>query len=202
MDYPLNLRSKVVVVGDASVGKSALCRMFYTNGTDYPKNYSMTVGCDFNAKNVAIPDSNVSVELFLFDTSGQGIFKDMFPKFWESASCIMLVYDAPAPRRSRIALSGWSKCEKLSKRDGSQASEECEPAKPFLPVGVLVANKIDLEDRMVIHANVGVEFAEQNGLEFFQCSAATNDNVEAPFQHLANNFHQAYEEKLELLSAM
>mmetsp|Transcript_66108 Transcript_66108/g.156135 ORF Transcript_66108/g.156135 Transcript_66108/m.156135 type:complete len:166 (+) Transcript_66108:1-498(+) len=157
MDYPLNLRSKVVVVGDASVGKSALCRMFYTNGTDYPKNYSMTVGCDFNAKNVAIPDSNVSVELFLFDTSGQGIFKDMFPKFWESASCIMLVYDCTRPETFQNC-SFW--LEQVRKTQQARR----------LP-GVLVANKIDLEDRMVIHANVGVEFAEQNGLEFFQCSA-------------------------------
>lgn len=37
----LVLRSKVIVVGDSYVGKSALTQMFYSSGASYPKNYSM-----------------------------------------------------------------------------------------------------------------------------------------------------------------
>jgi GTPase SAR1 family protein len=35
------LRCKVVVVGDACVGKTALTQVFNTGGSSYPKNYIM-----------------------------------------------------------------------------------------------------------------------------------------------------------------
>ena len=40
-------------------------------------------------------------------------------------------------------------------------------------LGVLVANKIDLEefDRRVITSEEGMEFARQNGLEYFEVSS-------------------------------
>jgi GTPase SAR1 family protein len=37
----LVLRSKVLVVGDACVGKSAVTQLFSTNGSTYPKAYMM-----------------------------------------------------------------------------------------------------------------------------------------------------------------
>jgi len=38
---------------------------------------------------------------------------------------------------------------------------------------VLVANKTDLDDRRVVHAKVGEEFADSNGLKYFECSAVS-----------------------------
>ncbi len=44
----------------------------------------------------------------------------------------------------------------------------------FLPIsGVLVANKVDLDQRRMISPKVGKEFAESNGLEYFECSAVS-----------------------------
>jgi len=40
-------------------------------------------------------------------------------------------------------------------------------------IGVLVANKIDLDQRRVISPKSGKEFAESNGLEYFECSAVS-----------------------------
>lgn len=40
----LVLRAKVVVVGDACVGKTALMQMLKSGGHDYPKNYIMVRG--------------------------------------------------------------------------------------------------------------------------------------------------------------
>ena len=44
--------------------------------------------------------------------------------------------------------------------------------------GVLVANKTDLDQRRVISPKAGMEFAESNGLKYFECSA-----VSLPFIH-------------------
>ncbi len=47
----LMLRAKVVVVGDACVGKTSVVQMFKSGGHDYPKNYIMvswaSCFCDF-----------------------------------------------------------------------------------------------------------------------------------------------------------
>ena len=67
----LNLRCKVVIVGDTAVGKSALTQMFHSGGQRFPKNYFMTIGVDFCVKVVNIPDTDTAVELYLFDTAGQ-----------------------------------------------------------------------------------------------------------------------------------
>lgn len=90
------LRCKVAVVGDATVGKTALLQVLKSTGHDYPKNYVMvsdaawlhgrpvrvthkacggqTSGVDLCIKSIPIPDSNVVVELYLFDCAGQSIF--------------------------------------------------------------------------------------------------------------------------------
>ena len=38
------LRTKLVVVGDLAVGKTAVVQQFLNAGTAFPKNYSMTLG--------------------------------------------------------------------------------------------------------------------------------------------------------------
>ncbi len=59
--------------------------------------------------------------------------------------------------------------------------------------GVVVANKIDLEERQRVYIPEGQEFAKSNNLEFVQVSAQRNMNVEKPFETLSCMFHNAYE---------
>ena len=49
----LVLRCKVVVVGDSTVGKSALVQMFHSGGSTYPRNYVMTTWVDFSVSAAA-----------------------------------------------------------------------------------------------------------------------------------------------------
>ncbi|CAN0332954.1 unnamed protein product, partial [Phaeothamnion confervicola] len=97
----LVLRTKVVIVGDAYVGKTALTQMFHSGGVNYPKNYIMTIGVEFCVRQVNITAPNdpaaaaAAVELFLFDTAGQSIFNklDQSARYWESASFACVVFD-------------------------------------------------------------------------------------------------------------
>ena len=74
----LMLRCKVVVVGDATVGKSALISMFHSGGASYPKQYVMTSWVDFRVKQVDIPDTSTAVELYLFDCAGDPVRSPRF----------------------------------------------------------------------------------------------------------------------------
>lgn len=42
---PLLLRAKCVLVGDSGVGKSAIAQSFHSDGTHFPKAYTMVSWC-------------------------------------------------------------------------------------------------------------------------------------------------------------
>ena len=185
---PLLLRCKVIVIGDAAVGKSAIVQMFHSTGPHYPKQYAMTTGCDFVMKEIKIPDTSTTVELHIYDCSGQVVFKELVSEYWKNANMVMLVYDV-SNQDSFANLGPW--LDLLRKK--------C-PEK-VLP-GVLIANKTDLEDRIRVHTAEGSDFARLHNLEFVQVSAQKNTNVETPFQDLAKSFAKLYEEKIDLLNSL
>eukprot|EP00741_Cyanophora_paradoxa_P007576 tig00001155_g7328.t1 len=173
----LVLRCKLIILGDATVGKSALTQAFHNN--HYPKNYVMTVGVDFCVKQVVIPDANTTVELYIFDTAGQPLFRDSAPKYWDNAAWVMLVYDASNPK-SFQSLNDWLAL--------------CKKVRPNMP-GVIVANKTDIEEPGAVKPQQGQDLARQHGFGFFECSAmkGMDGHVDAPFNYVANEFYKQYE---------
>jgi len=67
--------------GDAAVGKSAIVQMFHSKGTHYPKSYVMTTGCDFVMKELKVPDTHTTVELHIYDCSGQPTFTELTTQY-------------------------------------------------------------------------------------------------------------------------
>merc|ERR1712150_257566 len=91
--------------------------------------------------------------------------------------------------------TSFSSCAKWLERVKSQKPDVNLP-------GVLVANKIDLDERRIISPKAGVEFAESNGLKYFECSAKEMQNVDAAFYYLANSFYKLYQDKLDVFKSL
>ena len=103
----LTLRCKVLVLGNATVGKSSLIQMFHSDGKLFPKSYLMvrskllyvahlkTVGVEFCVKSVCIPNrDNVAVELYIFDLSGQEIYRDLVKKHVRTQlECALFIFN-------------------------------------------------------------------------------------------------------------
>ena len=66
--------------------------------------------------------------------------------------------------------------------------------------GIVIANKVDLEQKAVVSAEDGQALANSIGFEFFEVSALQSRGLEEPFNALANMFHQKYEEKVASLN--
>lgn len=186
----LKLRSKVVVLGDPGVGKSALTQMFHTNGQKFPKNYLMTIGVDFCMKAVQVADgeSLAAVELYVFDTAGQDLFAEMAPHYWEATASLVLVYDITRAD-SLDHLAEW--LERISR---------VVPVESMIS-GCVVANKTDLHERREISREAGEVFAQRYGFAFFEASALEHSGVDAPFAHAAAATHRQYRESVEELLA-
>ena len=92
--------------GDAAVGKTSLVQMFSSSGAKFPKTYQMTCGVEFCSKQVPIPDTDVSVELHIFDTGGQDLFTEMLPSLWKVPCRALTPPRAAAPSTGGVAGSG------------------------------------------------------------------------------------------------
>jgi len=69
-------------------------------------------------------------------------------------------------------------------------------------MGVVVANKIDLETRISVGPQDGLAFAKSIGFEFFEVSTLQGRNIEDPFKCLADIFFRRYQDKVNYLSSM
>ena len=185
------LRGKVVVVGDESCGKTSLITSFLTSGQNYPKKYNMTTSVDLTVGEVVLAGSNITVDLFIFDTAGQSIFnqRGMQSAYYDGASFIVCVYDVSS-RRSFQNCSKWIQSVRSAQKDNSAKEIQV----------LLVANKIDLRDDEVIVEDSRVEvdevegrgYANENGFEYFECSVLNGVSVDLPFQSMASKIWQNY----------
>ncbi|XP_037093766.1 intraflagellar transport protein 27 homolog, partial [Pollicipes pollicipes] len=136
MSLPNVIRGRCAVVGESTAGKTALVQVFLSDGADYPKNYSMTFTVDLHQKQVRIPDTSESVELFIYDASGKSIYRDVLSNVL-NPNLVIIVYDV-TNEKSFQAVAEWHKFIKEAKKD-----------KNTMP-GVLMACKIDLTERRII----------------------------------------------------
>jgi len=168
---PKTVRSKVVVAGDPAVGKTALVQMFHSSGQRFPKHYLMTLGVEFCTKAVPLLELDTTVELHLFDTAGQDIYAEMIPNFWEDATAVILVYDVTRVHTLEACANWYGRILQAIGKDS-------------LP-GVLVANKMDLRERIVVKRPEGQQMAQQLQMEFLETSAQDAQDAEQPFQAVA-----------------
>ena len=82
--------NKVVILGDATVGKSTILQYF--NKNRFIDKIESTIGCDFFAKTVTI-DKDKTIKLLCWDCAGQEIFRSFTSNFLRGAAIIIIVYD-------------------------------------------------------------------------------------------------------------
>ena len=159
---------KIILIGDSNVGKTSLVNRFM--GYEFEKNYVCTINADFKIKSISI-SSEIGAELTIWDTCGQERFRSMTRQYFKDAHGIVLVYDV-GDMNSFNNLPIWLKeIKNNSNKD---------------PEIILVANKIDLEDRKVTK-DKGTKFAEKNNMMYAETSSKEGINVDSPFEKLANS---------------
>lgn len=157
-------------MGDSGVGKTSFLFQ-YTDGK-FDGKFITTVGIDFREKRVNYrsqgQDSQSGraqrVHLQLWDTAGQERFRSLTTAFFRDAMGFLLFFDL-TNEQSFLNVRNW-----ISQL---QLHSYCEN-----PDIVLCGNKCDLEDLRAITIERAKEFADKNGLPYFETSAATGQNVD------------------------
>ncbi len=155
----------VIVLGNSHVGKTSLI-LRYTEDRFMPTFYS-TLGIDFKMKTI---DSGANkIKLQIWDTGGQERFRTMTRNYYEKAMGVVLVYDC-TDAKSFHEVHNWLK--------------QIENHVKHQVVTILVAAKKDRSD-IAVNPALGRELAADYKIEFFETSAKTGENINKPFEYIA-----------------
>jgi GTPase SAR1 family protein len=110
------------------------------------------------------------MRLQLWDTAGQERFRSLTSNFFGRADGFVLTYDI-SNRPSFDHVIGWMRDIK------TRAPPDCDI--------VLCGNKSDLDNDRVVTYDEGKQLADEYGVQFFETSALTGQNVEKMFNALA-----------------
>eukprot|EP00931_Biecheleriopsis_adriatica_P025854 TRINITY_DN15788_c0_g1_i1.p1 TRINITY_DN15788_c0_g1~~TRINITY_DN15788_c0_g1_i1.p1 ORF type:complete len:213 (+),score=36.29 TRINITY_DN15788_c0_g1_i1:49-687(+) len=162
---------KVLVIGDANVGKSALLLRFADDV--YDGSYQSTVGVDFKIRNLLLDGKQI--KLHLWDTAGQERFRTITAAYYRGAHGIILAYDV-TDKQSFHNVRHW--VEEIYK----YASEGVNM--------LLVGNKCDLMSKRVVTYDEAKELADSFSISFMETSARNAHNVEEAFLTMATEILQ------------
>jgi small GTP-binding protein len=150
---------KTVVVGDSGVGKTCLLVRF-TSGT-FEDDTPSTLGVEFLSK--IIETKTRRIELQLWDTAGQELFRAVTRGYYRGSIGAFLVFDVTR-RESFTNITRWI---------SEVQSAACSDA-----ILILLGNKIDLREARVVTTEEATKFANENGLLYFETSACTGEGIE------------------------
>ena len=152
-------RHKIIFVGDAGVGKTSIINRIVDN--PFNETYEMSIGVDFMSKNLRYHGQNIKLQIW--DSAGQEKYKGLIPSYVRNSSIVFVVYDVSS-KASFNNVSSWISFIKSIENTTI----------------ILCGNKIDLTTREVQH-DEGQQFAQKEGLSFFEVSAKTNENIKLMF---------------------
>uniref|UniRef100_G3UJQ7 Ras-related protein Rab-34 n=1 Tax=Loxodonta africana TaxID=9785 RepID=G3UJQ7_LOXAF len=161
--------SKVIVVGDLSVGKTCLINRFCKDTFD--KNYKATIGVDFEMERFEV--LGVPFSLQLWDTAGQERFKCIASTYYRGAQAIIIVFN----------LNDVASLEH-TKQWLADALKENDPSSVLL---FLVGSKKDLSTpaQYVLMEKDAVKVAQEMKAEYWAVSSLTGENVREFFFRVA-----------------
>jgi small GTP-binding protein len=161
---------RVVLLGEASVGKTSLLRRFTENIFD--EAYKATIGTTFATKDVAITDENgekTDVRLVTWDMGGQATYKELRRQFMKGAVAAIIVYDVTRPE-TFMAMNNWF-----------ESFREVAPR----AVTVIAANKVDLKEERMVPVEPGIMLRDWFQAQYYETSAKTGKAVTDVFAKVA-----------------
>lgn len=161
-----NYKMKIIIVGDADVGKSCIATRFQYNKFD--PNYEVTIGVEFFSKIIEINNKKVKVQIW--DTAGQEAFDALIRSYFRNVDGCVLTFDL-TNRRSFDNIEKWM----------SKVLDESNRKISF----ILVGNKVDILEKRCISYEEAVSFSKKYKMEYVETSALNSRNIYNLFNILA-----------------
>jgi small GTP-binding protein len=154
---------KVILFGDAAVGKTALAHRYLTGL--FRDDTIITLGVQFHAKDIQMTGKKVKLQIL--DFGGEERFRFLLPSYCQGANGGIFMFDVTDPK-TLYNLDSW--LEVLQGTTGK------------IPI-IMVGNKIDLVGKRAVEATHAMSVANNHKFEgYVEVSAKTGEKVENVFE--------------------
>lgn len=172
-----DLKFKLVVVGDANVGKTNIMNKYLKN--QFNPEIKNTIGVEFGSKIFKIEDHLIRAEIW--DTAGQETYKAITRAYYKGAHGAFVVYDI-TDKNSFDSLDNW-------------VSEVSSIANKRIII-IIIGNKSDLEKERKVSKEEGKKKANSLHAAFLETSALSGDNLDKAFDMMVNEMFKMFKEIL------
>ena len=162
---------KVVLLGEAGVGKTSIIHQF-TYHTFDPDCIS-SISAQFVSKTIDYQGYG-AIKYDIWDTAGQERYRSMAKIFYKDAKVIVFVYDITSQPTFEGLKNYWYQQVKIN----------CEKDS----ILAVVANKNDLYADQVVPDEEGEKFADEIGAIFQSTSASSDSGIGKLFDHIGRKF--------------
>ena len=171
---------KIIIVGNSNVGKTNIVTR-YVKG-EFSNEYMITIGMDFLTCNLEL--DNKIFKLRLWDTAGSEKFRSVTRGYYSNTCYALIVYDI-TDDSSFNSVKQWIEDVQSFANKGTNL--------------VLVGNKVDLNNKRKISKEEGQNLATEYGMDFYESSALTGENINDIFEGICQKVNQQIDEgKIDL----
>ena len=162
---------KIVLMGDASVGKTNILSKYLND--EFDPNSKATVGVEFATKNFTIEENVIKAQIW--DTAGQERYRSITSAYYKGAKGCLLVYDITR-KATFETIDKW-------------ISELKSTSDNNLTI-LLIGNKCDLESQRQVTKIEAEEKAKYHNIAFMETSALDGTNLDKAFDVLINDVYK------------
>ena len=155
---------KIIIVGDTNVGKTTVVHRFLHD--EFKSSVHLTVGVDFWIRVVQVGE--IRIKLQIWDTAGQEMYKSIAAAYYRNSAGCIAMFDL-TNQRSFHSLQ--------------QLTRDIRHATPGSKC-IIVGNKKDLTEAMVVSTANGMDFASSINAEYAETTASDASSVPRMFQML------------------
>ena len=164
---------KVVLVGEASVGKTSIIQRYIDNS--FSENNSSTIGLSYVSKKLSIDKKNFRLDIW--DTAGQERYRALTKVFFVDSQICLLVFDITKKQTFEDIKNFWIKeLENVSSSNN-------------IILG-LVGNKCDLSDNEEIIDSEIINYAQTIKAQYFKVSALAGVGINELFEDLTKSYYE------------
>ena len=168
---------KLILIGDASVGKTNILNKYLKN--EFDPNSKSTLGVELGTKNVKIDNKIIKVQIW--DTAGQERYKAITSTYYKGAKGAIIVYDITR-KLTFDNIDKWIADLKINGDENIMI--------------FLVGNKSDLNNNREVSKDEGINKSEKYNVPFLETSALQGDNIDRVFEELIQSVYINNSEEL------
>lgn len=179
-EEPFAATYSIITIGDSAVGKTCLAQRFI--GMKFNESHITTIGIDNMTKKVQKDDKTFLFQIW--DTTGQERFASLAKQYLRKAHGVLFVF-AYNDRKSYESIHKWLDILK----NANSKIQMCY---------ALLGNKSDLSpEEKKVTKEEGEQLGNELGMNFFDVSAKTGDNIENGFNYLIDRIIETNKDTVE-----